>query len=212
MAIDPQSLIRDLTAAHQKQPFWKQRRVLLGLWFGIYLSTFVIETALFPDLKMTSSLPFLVLLVFGGLLSWFFFTTNLNEANTKAKPFLLLLISIIGVAFAYDVFLSELILSSRGPAVTHSDVRCFNHIVLSSLIPVALFPFFLKNFFVTKIYWALAFLGVHISFMSIAAMELKCHDRELWHLILGHQSSHLAVFGLMVLVYFIRKKLTSLAA
>lgn len=202
-----QDLINELSRSHQKRPFWKGPRFLLASWLGIYLVVFALEIFTYEDLKLSSSLPFMIALVVGAFISWLIFTWNLNQEKPGVGRWLGLIAVILGGAFVYDYFAINLINMGRGAAVASSDVRCFNHIVLSALIPIAVFPFFIKFFFIPRVYWAISFLAVHISLLSIAVLELKCHDREFWHLILGHQSASVAIFALMSFLFFIRKKL-----
>ncbi len=206
-----QDLIKELSAKHEKKPFWKGFHFLLTLWLVLNVSIFILEIATAESLVLGSSYFFFGLNLLGSLLSWGYFTLHLNKSSSAKSDFIFLavLIALVITGLSADFFLN-LISTSRTPLPFQpSDFRCFSHIIYSILPTAVLLPVFIKYFFVEKPFWTIGFLSTHVTLLGIAAMELKCHDRELWHLVLAHQSVYLPVFILFIAIFTLKKKLFS---
>lgn len=208
MSSKTEDLIKELSSKHNKKPFWKGFHFLLSFWLFLNISIFVFEILNAQSIKLSSSFVAIGLNLVASLMSWFYFTLNLNKSvSTKTEGiFLTLLFALVGIGFFSDILLN-LIVTDRSPfTLQKSDGDCFSHIILS-IIPMAiLFPFFMKNFFITKPFWTIAFLSAHVSLLGITVMELKCHDREMWHMLLGHQTTYLPVFLIFVMIFILKKK------
>lgn len=204
-------LIHKLTQDHKPRPWWKKSSVLLSIWFSFNLTYFLLTTIFYEDLILMSSVLSFSLAILSSLLGWLFFTRFLNDDNKKGMIFLGLLSFIALIPFFHDTFMTQTIYYDRGLSVTEGDWICFTHSLLGSLLPILAFPVLIKNFFVPKFKWMVLFFVLHTGLMGIVTMELKCHDRQFWHLIMGHQSSLLGMFALTLGLYLLMKKLTSAA-
>lgn len=206
-------LIKDLTDKHQAKPFWKGYHFLLALWFFLNLSIFFLETIKSSNLVFSSSTILLGLNIIAAGLSWFFFSLNLNRTFAQKWDWLFLtsLVTLVIAGLNLDYF-SGLILYQRPFSFQSADVSCFNHIVLSTIPTAIIFLYFIKNFFVARPLWTIAFLTGHVSLLAITVMELKCHNKEFWHLLIGHQTTYFAIFMIFLSLWALKQKRASLAA
>lgn len=208
-------LIKKLASSHEKKPFWKERKIFLSFWFAGTILYYVLVVALYSKLDPKSSLLFLFATVLSSLAGWWTFTRQLNAPEVSQKLKTLGLTSVVGtlaLAFFYDEFISHNVLHNRGASLTAGDITCFTHTVLSALVPLVVSVLLVRNFFVGDRFWSLLFLSFHISAMSVLWTEMSCPDRELWHLLLGHQTSVSGVFLIAIFSgYLIRKRVSSVS-
>ncbi|GEM_PF-6728553 len=203
-------LIQVLTEKHTKRAYWRRPHVLLSIWMGINLIYFAMTIIRFPDLVLNSSYLALGLEAGCAILGWILFTKSLNNpksSNLNLALFLGIVIGTLSLVFSFDHSVQH----ERALSVTSGDWSCFTHTVMSALVPVVLFGALMKNFFVTNTKATLSFFTVYLSMIAVMSMELKCHDREFWHMIFGHQSSVLGIFVLILGAYLLKKKLASAA-
>lgn len=205
-----ENLIKVLTEKHQPKPFWKNYHVLLSFWLCSNIIFLIIDT-LQGTSGFKASFVFLSLNFLASLFGWFFFTQNLNGQMTKNRNIVVLVSLVFLTAFGF--FYSDIsgtVFHQRSFALSSDDITCFKHIVFLTLPAAIVYPFFLRNFFVQKPGWMLAFMITHVSLLSITVVERQCSNREFWHLILGHQSSYLGIIILFIAFYILMKKLASL--
>lgn len=210
--MDQSDLIKKLASSHDEKPFWKERKTFLGLWFGGTILYYLLIISLFSKLDPKSSVVFLILLVSSSLAGWLYFTTQLNSPDDSKKLISIGAASVVGLlvtAFFHDEFIAQNVLHNRSASLTSGDLNCFSHTVLSALVPLTISVMMIKNFFVGNKFWALLFLSFHVTAMSVLWTEMSCPDRELWHLLLGHQTSIVGVFLLAIFSgYLIRKRVS----
>jgi hypothetical protein len=202
-------LINLLAQQHKPKPFWKNFHVLLVLWLCLDLVVFIADIVR-GEASFKASPSFIVLnLILSGF-SWLFFTKNLNKTSDANwnRFFLVSLFLLVIAGFFYTDY-SGFVLHERPLSMHSEDLNCFTHILLLAVPSAILFPFFLKNFFVEKIWFAIGLMAIHISLLSISVVEIQCSGREFWHLILGHQTGYLSIFAIFIGSYTLVKRLTS---
>ena len=215
MDTNQNDLIQKLASSHTKKSFWKKREVLLSLWFGLNLVYFSFLVLFFSKLDPNSSTVFLGLSLLSSLAGWFFFTRLLNSDDSEKNIQFFGISSVIGIvvaAYLYDDFLVHNILHERGLSMTGGDLSCFSHTVLAAGLPLLIGTLLIKSFFVGKRIWAFGFLAFHVSAMSILWTEMTCPDREFWHLIVGHESSFIGAFVLVIFLAYLTKRRASLVS
>jgi hypothetical protein len=101
-----QNLINDLAGKHQKKPFWKSFNVLLSLWLVLNLGIFTFEMITAKSLILNYSYLLLAINILAALLSWVYFSINLNRSVNKKWDWIYLasLIGLVGLGFGVDFF------------------------------------------------------------------------------------------------------------
>jgi hypothetical protein len=195
------SLIQSLVAGHTRRPWWKSLQGLLTVWFSFNVVYFVALSLLKLNLiTLRSSVLYPILLSMGVIISGWVFAHLARSSDDKASSLssvLFLILSLIFVGFSLEYGMGN-ILHQRELSLTAGDFNCFWHSVASSIGPVLLFPVFFRKFFFQRTGWAIAFMSFQISLMASLLTEMKCPDRELWHLLFGHQTVVVGV-GLLIL-------------
>ena len=209
------NLIHKLAGDHQKKPFWKKRSILLSLWFFFNVLYFTLAIGVVSKLDFRSSAYALTVSLLASILGWLFFTQLLNSSSSDNKFYISGLASLgtlVGSAFLYDELIARNILHDQPLGTSSGSLGCLGYTLLVTLLPMVLGSFLIRYFFVQNRFWASIFLTFHLGLMAILWIDLTCYDRELWHLVLGHQSSLLGIFGLLIIFSFSPKKLASSAA
>lgn len=207
-------LIEALTRDHGARPWWKSFYALFAIWFSFHLLYFTGLSFLRLDiLELRSSALYLVFVSVGMLFSGWIFILLARGTELKTSFLKMGLISIIiwmisGIFFEYAVMGS--IDHHRAMSVTTGDMNCFWHSVASTALPLLVFPLLFKNFFFARPVWAMTFMSFHLAFTGSLLTELKCSDRELWHLFLGHQTVVIGVVILMVAITYAAQNLVFL--
>lgn len=201
-------LIQKLSHNHEKRPVWKNRLTLLIGWAGFNFIYFFSMSLFGKDLSLSSTFLFPVTMFLVSILSWLLFSQFLNQESEKpAFLFGGLLFTVVLGAFLYENFEGHSILHQRGFSFTNGDFNCFFHSVLRAMVPAIMFPFLMKQFYVIQNNAALFIGAIHLTMMSLILTELRCADREMWHLLLGHQSSLIGIsLFLLGIFYLFRKK------
>lgn len=206
-------LIQNLIAHHGPRPWWKNPMILFGIWFLVHSVYFLGLGLLKADtLILRSSWIYLFFSLTGVLVSGFLFihiTRNVDLKLSHLVAWIIVFIFWILLALLIESQLMGTIMNTRTETMTYNDFNCFWHSVISAVGPILVFPIVFKHFFVSQPNWAISFMGIHLAFMGSLLTELKCPDRELWHLLLGHQTSFLGVVLLLVIVTYLRRKLIS---
>lgn len=207
-------LITTLSEKHAKKAWWKETSTMLTLWFVFHLIYFVgLGLSMGSDIQLRSSALYLFFITLGVVASGAIFITITQHLNLKRSFFKMWLGAIVlwmGGGFLIENFFQNTILHQRNLSLTQTDLTCFWHGTLTTLGPVLIFPFIFKHFFTTQKKWALTFMSLHLAFMGSLLIELQCPDREMWHLILGHQSSFLGVGACLIVITLYAQKLVSL--
>jgi hypothetical protein len=195
------ALIQALVAGHTRRPWWKSLQGLLTVWFSFNVIYFIALSLLKLNLiTLRSSFLYPFLLLLGVIISGWVFAHLARSSDEKASSLssvLFLILSLIFVGFSLEYGLGH-ILHQREISLTAGDFNCFWHSVASSAGPVLLFPILFRKFFIQRPGWAITFMSIQISLMASLLTELKCPDRELWHLLFGHQTVVVGV-GLIIL-------------
>lgn len=208
-------LIKKLASSHEKKPFWKERKIFLSLWLAGTIAYYLLIILIFSKLDPKSSLVFLVFTILSSLAGWWTFTRQLNASEVSDKVKLGGLTSVVGIltlAFFHDEFIAQNVLHGRGLTLSSGDISCFTHTVLSAIAPLVVSVLLVRNFWVGDRFWSLLFLSFHMTAMSVLWTEMSCPDRELWHLILGHQTSVIGIFLIATFSgYLMRKRASSIS-
>ena len=200
-------LIQKLSSEHDKRPAWKHRPALIISW-GSFNFIYFFSMGLFgQDLSLSSTIFFPVTMFMVSVLSWVLFSQFLNQEEEKpGYVYGALLAAVILGAFLYENFSAHSILHNRTLSLTSGDYYCFFHSVLRTIFPALLFPFLMKQFYVIQKKTALFIGAIHLTMMSLILTELRCADREMWHLILGHQSSLIGIIIILFLIFYVFRK------
>lgn len=203
-------LIQKLVIKHTPRRWYKTPLVLFGLWFCFHITYFVgLGLMKFDMLSLGSSSLYIVFVSVGIIVSGAIFIHIGRHLELKVSFFNLWMVALIvwvGAALFIESYVMMTISHVRTFSVTQSDLTCFLHSVASTIGPALLFPIFFKNFFITHPKWAMTFMSIHLSLMGSLLNELKCPDRELWHLLLGHHTIYFGVGALLLIsIYFGRK-------
>lgn len=201
-------LIQKLSQNHDKRPIWKQRAILLTGWGSFNFIYFLLMSFFGKDLSLSSTVFFPLTMFLVSILSWVLFSQFLNQETDKPVVAygVVLLVFVIG-ALLYENYEAHSILHQRHIGFTNGDFNCFYHSVLRALLPSLLFPFLMKQFYIVQKNGAMIVGAVHLTMMSLIVTELRCADREMWHLILGHQSSLIGISLLLIgMSYLFRKR------
>lgn len=206
-----EDLIKELSEKHEKKPFWKGFHFLLSFWLVLNICFFVFEILSSSSVQLSSSYMVIGLNISASILSWLYFTLNLNRTVSAKEEtiFLILLFALVVTGFFSNMILNLLVTNRLPLTLQQNDVSCFTHIIYSVIPTAILFPFFIKHFFIEKPYWTIGFLSAHVSLLGITVMELKCHDREVWHMLVSHQTTYLPIFLIFVMIFILKKKLFS---
>lgn len=202
-------LIRQLVKDHGPRPFWKRRGVLLSAWMVCHLSFFSSAIMFGSKLNLNSSVMFLALISLACLGSWWAFTRWLSadeSVRSHSWAFLACVLGVITMAFLYENFIGHSIAHLQGFGFTSAEANCLFHTVLIAIVPIAFSLALAKLFFIARPIWAMVFLGLHLTLMSITWTEMSCPSREFWHLMLGHQAAVFAVCGILSLGHRLRRQ------
>jgi hypothetical protein len=187
----------------------------LSLWFFFNVLYFSLIMGVASKLDFRSSAYALSVSLIASILGWLFFTRLLNSSSGDNKFHIFGLASLgtlMGSAFLYDELIARNILHERALGFSSGDMGCLGHTLLVTLLPMVLGSFLIRHFFVQNKLSAFIFLTLHLGLLAILWIDLSCYDRELWHLVLGHQSSLLGIFVLLIISSFFPKKRASSAA
>jgi uncharacterized membrane protein len=209
MNMNKSDLIQKLAASHEKKPFWKNRRVLLTLWFCLNFGYYILMVSFFSKLDPKSSGFFLFLSVLTSVVGWLFFARFLNaddEGENIKKLGILSVLGILTAAFFFDGFVTQNVLNQRALSITQGDFSCFTHTVLAGILPLVLGSFFIRYFFTANKLWAFIFLSFHVSALSVIWTEMTCPEREIWHLLFGHQLSVVGILGITIFLNYLVKR------
>lgn len=204
-------LIKKLTENHRAKPIWKNAQVLFPGWFILNLLFFLISLLTEDHLQLSSSVPLVILQSVVILLSWMIFVRNL-KGNFQYNGLTIVGMISLAVMTLFIGLKQGVISHNASAAVSIGELSCFSHIMFSIIPSLILFAVLIKNFFVFHPWSLGAIAAMNLSFLGLSAMELKCHNRELWHLLLGHYSTIIFVVALVVGVIFLRKNLKPLAS
>ncbi len=200
-------LIQKLSQEHGKKPFWKNKFVLFVGWPLFNFIYFLMLGLPGNTLTLNSTIIFPSIMFLLSLGSWLFFIQLLNQENKKSIwLFPLIAFLFICTGLVYENFSANTIIHDRSFSVTSGDLNCFYHSVLRSLLPALMFPFLMKQFYVIQKNTAIILGAIHLTMMSLILTELRCANREMWHLVLGHQSAVIGVGVMMFCFLFLIKK------
>lgn len=197
-----QHLIKELAKNYRHRPWWKNPSTLFLLWFGFHLVYFLVLGFLKADMIVLRSSPlYLVFQITGAALAGFLFI-KLYRSQTHLSPWMerapLLIVMIMVIFFFVENYLPGSIQHSRSFGFMKSDFNCFWHAAVSTVGPIVFFPFLLRNFFFSRPIFASVLMSFHLAFLAGLLNELKCPEREFWHLVLGHQTP---VIGIALLLW-----------
>ncbi len=199
-------LIQALAKDHAARPWWQSFHALIALWFSFQVLYFVGLSLLKIDLlDMRSSVLYPAFISAGVLLSgWIFFSLSqgreIKTSSLKLGFVSIVILIMLGLSIEYGMM--GTIEHHRALSVTSSDVSCFWHSLASTAGPLLIFPILFRKFFFARVGWAMTFMTLHLALMASLLTELKCPDRELWHLLLGHQTVVLGIGFFMLLLIF----------
>jgi hypothetical protein len=200
-------LIQKLSLEHEKKPVWKNRLPLLIGWASLNFFYFFVMGLFGQGLSLHSTIVFPLVMFLVSFICWILLSQFLNQESEKpislyiGAPF-----AIIIAGLVYENYSGHSVLHNRSLSITTGDMNCFYHSVLRSLLPAFIFPFIMKQFYVVQKNSALAIGAVHLTMMSLILTELRCANREMWHLILGHQFAFIGIGFFMLCFYYLIKK------
>lgn len=209
-------LIKQLVAEHSPRPWWKTPILFFGIWFVSQLIYFAgLGFFKFDSLVIRFSLVYIYFITFGILISgavFFHLSRHSKPGASFFKIWMMIFISLMSLALITESQVMGTVNHARSFSITHSDFTCFWHSVASTIGPVILFPLIFKQYFFSHPKWSMTFMSIHLSLMGSFLTELKCPDRELWHLILGHQTTFFGVAILITLATYYGRKANVLKA
>lgn len=204
------NLIQDLSKDYGPRPWWKNPRTLFLIWLVFHCTYFLSLGFMKSEaIILRPSLLFVFLEVSGAFFTFalFIYLSRHPELKTSwMKTAIGLTIVWIASSIAIENSFMGTILHERSFSVTSGDLSCFWHTTISTIGPLLVFPLVFRNFFYARPLWAMTFMTLHLTFLGLILNELKCPDRELWHLMMGHQTSVIGVGLLMMVITFVVRK------
>lgn len=203
-------LIQEMTYDYGPRPWWKNPKIFFLIWFFFHIIYFLALGILKSEaIVLRSSVVYVLLeisgaILFGGLFIYFYRHHELKEYWIKV--ILVLSLLWMGVSLFIENSFMGTILHERTFSVTKGDFNCFWHAIVSTAGPLLLFPVLFRQFFFARPVLAMTTMSIHLAFLGSLLNELKCPDREMWHLVLGHQTSFLGVGLLMMMIIFAVQK------
>lgn len=205
-----QDLIAKLSQDYGARPWWKNPKTLFLIWFSLHIFYFLCIGYFKADtLVLRSSTIYVLFQLLGSFFSGVLFIFLYRQ--TELEDFWVKIIGIVilfwiaGSLYIEDFFMRT-ILHQREFSFTDGDVSCFWHATISTIGPTVLFPVLFRQFFFVRPYIAMMTMSVHLAFLGSFLNELKCPDREMWHLILGHQGPIFGVFTFILLFTFLGQR------
>ena len=204
------NLIQDLSKDYGPRPWWKNPRTLFLIWFVSHIAYFLSLGLMKSEaIILRPSLLFVILEVSGGVFTFalFIYLSRHPELKTSwMKTSLGLAILWIAGSVVIENSFMGTILHERSFSVTSGDFSCFWHTTISTIGPLLLFPLVFRNFFFARPLSAMTLMTFHLAFLGLILNELKCADREFWHLLMGHQTSVIGIGLLMLGITFVARK------
>lgn len=160
------------------------------------------------SIVLRSSLFYVFLVTFVALFSSALLVYFHRYHSIGIRVYWTLFLGILALMFGSLLFETSFmgtVLNQRGLTLTEGDIKCFWHSVVSTIGPLLVFPIFFRQFFFARPFWALTFMSFHLALLGSLLNELKCPDRELWHLILGHQTPVMGVMMILCFIFLIQR-------
>ena len=205
-----ENLISLLVEKHQPSQWWERPRILFFLIFFTALVIIFLNLFLVKKIYFLSSVTFLLLLLLSSLLAWWNFFGLLN-ATSKVQTFWHGVWPSITIGFflnlMHEFYFSNSIEYQRNFSIYLEDWPCFLHSLFMGLLPTVLLFFVFRKFLIPYPKKSINLFAIFSIFSSLVITELSCPNRELWHLVMGHQSSILGIVVFVNLAYFLLSNL-----
>ena len=203
-------LIQELAHNYGPRPWWKNPKRVFVIWFSFHIIYFLVLGVLKSDsIYLRSSMVYVLFEISGAILSGGFFIYLYRYYELKdiwSKAILIMIMFWMGASFLIEDLFMGTVLHGRALSVSIGDFDCFWHATISAVGPLLIFPVLFRHFFFARPVLAMAIMSCHLGFLGSALNELNCPDREMWHLILGHQTSFIGVGLLMMMIIFVLQR------
>ena len=202
-------LIQGLVQNYKPRPWWKKTFALFLIWFSFHITYFLIIGFFQSEsIFLRSSAFYVVSEMIGSLITGFMFIYLFLHPELKEnsiKKMLIFALCWMAISLFIESYFMKTTSNARGLSLNSGDMSCFLHSTIVTAGTLLVFPFIFRHFFFARPKSAIAIMSIHLAILGSGLNELKCPDREVWHLILGHQTSVIGVgLFLMLVIFFFR--------